>query len=135
MTTTNDVPGPGEEQRTVAIDLLFGDLESCGRCMDAAINLEVALGALEGVLGTTGTRVAVRRTHVRSTAQAKELGVLSSPTIRVNGRDVELGSSKGACGGSGCGCGCAPGIACGGEAPVHVIVDAVVAALAPEAGA
>jgi hypothetical protein len=129
MNSTSDGSRRPREQRTVAIDLLYGDLSSCGRCMDAAVNLEVALGALEGVLGTTGTRIEVHRTHVRSAAEAEDLGVVSSPTIRVQGREIELGPPSGECG-SKCGCGCAPGIACGGEAPVRVIVDAVVAALA-----
>jgi hypothetical protein len=134
MSTTHDTSDPALAHRTLAIEVLFGDLATCKPCLGTLVNAEIALGALADVLGATGRPLEVRRIHVQSAEHARELGFVTSPTIRVNGRDIDAHPPFGGCG---CGegdCGCASGMSCRSwrhrgvqydEAPVGLIVDAV----------
>jgi hypothetical protein len=136
MSTVNAAPPPPEVRRTVAIDFLFLDLSGCERCSGTDVNIDAALAALHGVLRATGGRAELRRIHVRSAEQARELRFVSSPTIRVNGRDIAPEPLESECGADSCGCG--PGVSCRlwrhhgrdyTDAPVGLIVDAVLAEL------
>ena len=74
MTTTMDAVPPGSDvRRTVAIDFLFLDLSTCERCSGTGANIETALAAIEDVLRATGARVELRKIHVQSVQQAREL--------------------------------------------------------------
>ncbi len=135
MTAGARTPGAG---RTMAIDVLLRDVQGCGRCGATDANVDAALVAADGVLRATGTRVELRRVHVRSDEQARELGLTVAPTIRVNGRDISPEPLASACG-DGCGCGCGPDAACRvwrhagrdhAAPPVALIVEAIVAGLA-----
>jgi hypothetical protein len=136
MSTVNTAPPPTDVRRTVAIDFLFLDASTCERCQGTGANLDTALTAVEGVLQATGAEAEVRRIHVRSIEQARELRFVSSPTIRVNGRDIAPEMLQSECGADGCGCG--PSTSCrlwsyrGRQypvAPVGLIVDAVLSEL------
>jgi len=136
MSTMNAAPPSLDVRPTVAIDFLFLDLSRCGRCRGTGANIETALAAIDDVLRATGARVEFRRIHVQSVEQARELRFVSSPTVRVNDRDIALEPLESECGVDVCGCG--PGVSCrvwryGGrdytEAPVGLIVDAVLSEL------
>jgi Domain of unknown function (DUF2703) len=136
MSTVQPTPPSPEVDRIVAIDFLYGDVSSCRRCSGTDANLRAALAAVAGVLQATDARVQVRRIHVRSVEQARELQFVSSPTLRVNGRDIAPEGLESFCGGDGCGC--APDARCrvwryrGGdhtEAPVGLLVDAILSGL------
>jgi hypothetical protein len=136
MSTMNPAPSPPDVRRTVAIEFLFLDLSRCGRCQGTGASIETALTAVDGVLQATGTEVELRRIHVRSVEQARELRFVSSPTIRVNGRDIAPEPLESECGADSCGCGA--GASCrvwryGGreytEAPAGLIVDAILSEL------
>jgi hypothetical protein len=49
------------------------------------------------VLKATGVDVNVRKIHVQSEEQARELGFVSSPTIRINGQDIQLDVKEALC--------------------------------------
>lgn len=132
MSTMDAAPAPSEVRRSVSVDFLFLDASTCGRCSGSGANVETALDAIEGVLRATGIGVELRRTDVTSAEQARKLEFVSSPTIRVNGRDIAPEPLESECGDDGCGCG--TGASCRlwryggrsyGEAPVGLIVDAV----------
>lgn len=72
------------------IDFLYLDLSTCARCRGTDRNLESALEVVRDVLEATGVEVGVNRFHVESAGQARYLGLVTSPTIRVNGRDIAL---------------------------------------------
>ena len=75
----------------VAIDFMYLDLETCTRCCRGTdANLEAALAEVGRVLDAAGEDVSVRKTLVASAEQARALGFVSSPTIRVNGTDIAL---------------------------------------------
>jgi Domain of unknown function (DUF2703) len=116
------------------IDLLFLDLTTCTRCRGADRNLESALEAARDVLTAAGTEVDVNKIHVESAAQARELGLVSSPTIRVNGHDIALELRESSCGSEACTDGCGESIDCRvwvhrgrehTEPPVEMILDAI----------
>jgi hypothetical protein len=89
-------------------------------------------------LESGGVEVEVRKTLVDSEAKAAELGFVSSPTIRVNGRDSASELRESSCVSCGEACGCDGDIDCrvwlyhGKEytaAPVPMIVDAILSAV------
>jgi hypothetical protein len=118
----------------ITIDFLFVDLTTCTRCVDTDQNLETALEIVRDVLDATGAAVQVRKTLVETAAQARELRFVSSPTIRINGRDLAFELKESLCGCDACVDGCGEYIACRvwtyrgeeyTEAPVGLIVDAI----------
>ena len=120
----------------MAIDFLYLDLEVCKRCRGTDANLETALAAVRGVLEAAGAEVRVTKTLVDSEQKARALGFLSSPTLRVNGRDIALEFRESRCESEACACTAGGGdpIDCRlwvyqgkeyTEAPVPMIVDAI----------
>jgi Domain of unknown function (DUF2703) len=116
------------------IDFLFLDLETCTRCRGTDRSLESALDAARELLAANDTEVEVNKIHVESAELARELRFESSPTIRVNGRDVALELRESSCGSEACTDGCGEAIACRvwvhagkeyTEPPVALIVDAI----------
>jgi hypothetical protein len=91
--------------RSATIDFLYLDLESCGRCRGADASVDAALADVRAVLASAGMTVDVRKTHIRTADDARRWRFLSSPTIRVNGRDVQLEVKENACGDCGDLCG------------------------------
>jgi hypothetical protein len=122
----------------ITIDFLFLDLTSCTRCIGTDQNLESALEIVREVLAAAGALVEVRKTLVETADQARELRFVSSPTLRVNGREIALELKEGPCGSEACSCGDGEQIACRVwsyrgqeylEAPVGLVVDAVLGEL------
>jgi hypothetical protein len=74
--------------QTGAIDFLYLDLEVCTRCIDTNANLEAALSEVSQILLAADVEVSVTKTLVQSEEQARALGFFSSPTIRLNGKDI-----------------------------------------------
>lgn len=129
---------PEQRNRKIEIDFMYIDLETCTRCRGTDANLEAALQAVQGVLESAGAEVLVRKTLVDSESKAMELGFVSSPTIRVNGRDIALELRESSCQSCGEACGCDGQIDCrvwiyqGQEhtvAPIPMIVDAILSAV------
>lgn len=123
---------------TITIDFLFVDLTTCERCIGTDRSVQAALGLAGDVLAATGATVEVRRTLVETAEQARALRFVSSPTIRVNGRDIALGLEETPCESEACSCADGEPIACRAwtyrgreyrEAPVGLIVDAILGEL------
>jgi hypothetical protein len=121
----------------VAIELLALDLTTCGRCTRTETNLDAALATVAERLRRDGVAVTVTKTVVRTAEQAERLRFASSPTLRVNGRDIALELRESECRDCGELCGCAGNVACRVwvwqgvehlEAPEALIVDAVLGA-------
>lgn len=126
-----DAPGSAQE---LVIDFMYLDLETCTRCRGTQANLEAALSEVGRVLEVAGVDVAVHKMFVTSAAQAREAGFVSSPTIRVNGKDIALELRESNCGECGDACGCNGAVDCRvwvwqgqeyTEAPKAMIVDAI----------
>ena len=128
-----DAPVALAAAQPVAIDFMYIDLEVCERCRGTDANLEAALAEVASVLEAAGREPAVRRTLVTSEAQARAIGFVSSPTLRVNGRDIALEFRESRC--ESCeACACNGTVECRvwvwqgqehTEAPKAMIVDAI----------
>lgn len=93
-TTGSVAHAPGR----IDIDFLYLDRETCSRCAGSEANLDAALDDVSRILASAGIVPSVNRTLVASAEQARALGFVSSPTIRVNGRDIALHLRESACG-------------------------------------
>lgn len=85
------------KKRQIAIDFLFLDLSICTRCQGADTSLDEALAEVAGVLSATGIEVLVRKINVNSAALAEEYKFVSSPTIRIDGHDIQLDVKESLC--------------------------------------
>lgn len=121
-------------RRKIDIDFLFLDLKTCTRCVGTDQNLEKALQAVEQVLHFSGIEVNLNKVLIDSPEKAAAHGFFTSPTIRVNGRDIALETRESKCDSCTDLCGCAEGTNCRvwlyrgqeyTEAPVAMIVEAI----------
>lgn len=89
------------EAKHLLIDFLFLDLSVCERCQGTDKNLDDALEAVSAVLTAAGYSVTVNRVNVITEELARKYKFLSSPTIRINGRDISVEVKENNC----CDCG------------------------------
>lgn len=127
-------PAEGATAERLRIDFFFLDLTTCTRCRDTDRSLQSALGLVRERLAASGIEVEVNKVQVGSAEQARELRFVSSPTLRVNGRDLALELRESPCSSEACTDGCGEAIACrvwvhGGqeytEPPVAMILDGI----------
>ncbi len=120
--------------QTITVELLAIDLSTCSRCMGSLSNVDQAIATLQSVLASTGTVIQFQKILVESEAQAKQLQFVSSPTIRVNGRDIILETTESRCGDCSDISGSEEGTACRTwfyqgethtEAPIGMILEAI----------
>jgi hypothetical protein len=126
------------EANQIEIEFLYVDIESCTRCKGTDANLTTALQMARSLLDAVDARVTVRKTLVDSEQLAVELGLISSPTIRINGREIDVDLRESHCEDCTEICGCGEDIACRvwrykGEdyevAPVSVLLNAIMSAV------
>nr|HMS39766.1 DUF2703 domain-containing protein [Pyrinomonadaceae bacterium] len=77
-------------EKEINIEFLYLDLNVCEMCKGTESNLEEALAEVSEVLKSTGVKVNLQKTHIETYEQALALDFISSPTIRINGRDAAL---------------------------------------------
>lgn len=80
-------PGTVVHSRLI-IELLVIDLETCARCVPTSAQLKEAIKLLTPVAETLGIELVERTTVVATAEEAMRRALLSSPTIRINGRDI-----------------------------------------------
>jgi hypothetical protein len=85
------------ERKKITIDFLFLDLSVCTRCQGAESNLDEALKDVSNVLEATGTDVVINKVNVNTEELAVKYKFLTSPTIRVNGRDIQMEYKESLC--------------------------------------
>lgn len=90
--------------RLVDIDFLYLDLDSCDRRIGTDASLESAVADVARLLEAAAVQVTVRKTLVASELQARDLGFMTSPTIRVNGRDIAFDLRESRCEAEACAC-------------------------------
>lgn len=84
-------------KRRVVIDFLYLDLSVCARCQGTDTSLDDALAEVSRVLEATGVEVVVNKINVTSEELAIAHKFVSSPTIRVNGRDIQMEVKESLC--------------------------------------
>lgn len=90
----NHVP---QEKRQLIIDFLYLDLTICSWCQGTETSLDEAISETAQVLNATDIEVKVNKINVVSEEQAQQLKFISSPTIRVNGKDIQLEVKESLC--------------------------------------
>lgn len=85
------------DKKRIDIDLLYLDLSICTRCQGTDTSLENALEDVSKVLETTGVEVVVNKVHVLTEELAMKYHFVSSPTIRVNGMDIQIEGKESLC--------------------------------------
>jgi len=83
--------------KRLEIEFLYLDLSVCAPCQGTDASLEEAIVEVANVLKAIGVEVVVRKINVLSEEQARELKFVSSPTIRINGRDIQLDVKESLC--------------------------------------
>jgi hypothetical protein len=129
---------PKLSRKSIEIELLALDLKTCTRCVGTLGNIEQAVAMLKDVLESTGTEVRLNKVLVESEAQAKALRFVTSPTIRINGKEIVFQTRESKCDSCSDLCGCAEGTSCRvweyrgqqfDEAPVGLVVEAILTAV------
>ena len=120
--------------RELDVELLALDLDTCTRCVGTLENIEEAIETVQRVLEVTGTRVQMRKTLIASEEQARRHRFKTSPTVRVNGRDIAFETLESRCDSCTDLCGCDEGTNCRvwryrgqeyTEAPIGLVVEAI----------
>jgi len=78
-----------KEIRSILIEFLYIDITQCKRCQELRNRLEEVVSSLRNLLLETGIDISVRKKHIQTEAEARKVGLKSSPTIRLNGRDIQ----------------------------------------------
>ncbi|MEQ8955367.1 MAG: DUF2703 domain-containing protein, partial [Gammaproteobacteria bacterium] len=122
----------------IHIELLALDLDSCTRCVGSLDNIELAIEHVRPLLQVLGKAVSFDRVVIESEAQAQQYHFRSSPTVRINGRNIALTSKESVCDSCSELCGCEGGTQCQvweysgqeyTEAPVQLLVEALLRAI------
>lgn len=120
--------------RVVELEFLYLDLDTCTRCVGTNENLATAVQSVADVLAFTKTELSVNKILIENEEQAREHHFVTSPTIRINGRDIALEFRESQCDSCTDLCGCEEGTNCREwvyegavytEAPVGMIVEAI----------
>ncbi|MCX7614289.1 MAG: DUF2703 domain-containing protein [Clostridiales bacterium] len=77
-------------KKKLLIDFLYLDLGICTRCQGTEKNLDEAVFEVSAVLKAAGYDVIVNKVHITSKELANRYRFVSSPTIRINGIDIDL---------------------------------------------
>jgi len=83
-----DSSGVMEMNQALSVELLVIDLSICKRCVPTGALLQEAIALLDPVAKALGIVLKHREIVVQTPREAKERALLSSPTIRINGRDI-----------------------------------------------
>jgi len=78
------------ETRQAVVDFLYLDLSVCEWCQGTEKNLEEAIASISNVLELAGIEVVLNKINVNTEELAVKHKFVASPTIRVNGRDIQM---------------------------------------------
>lgn len=76
-------------KKQVRIDFLYLDLDVCDRCIGTENALDGAIADVRQVLVSAGFEMIVNKTLIDTRDKAVAMRLLTSPTIRVNGQDID----------------------------------------------
>ncbi len=118
----------------IDIELLALDLNRCTRCVGTLDHIEKAIDIIRPVLEVMEAQVNVRKIVINSEEQALQYQFVTSPTVRVNGKDIAFETLESECQSCTDLCGCDEGTSCRvwryrgeeyTEAPVGLVVESI----------
>ncbi|MDD2396251.1 MAG: DUF2703 domain-containing protein [Sphaerochaeta sp.] len=89
--------GQTQPNKRITIDFLYLDTTVCGRCRDTEKSLDEAVANVANVLTTAGYEVRVNKVNITTRELAIQYQLISSPTIRVNGKDISVELRESVC--------------------------------------
>lgn len=84
--------------KKIIIEYLYLDLQTCERCIGTDRILDEVMQTLTPALKLAGFTVEYQKIEMKSAEIAEHYRFLSSPTIRVNGRDICQSVAENSCG-------------------------------------
>ena len=94
--TSMNTPKTG--QNTLKLDFLYLDESVCKPCRGTGQALDEAVEIVAAPLAALGVTLEVERIHVATREDAIAHELSSSPTIRIDGVDIDRDTTQGACG-------------------------------------
>ena len=94
---SNDCCDPAPAKKKMTIEFLYLDLTVCERCQGTESNLDKAVEEVSKVLEAAGYDLKINKVNIISEELAVKHKFISSPTIRVNGRDIALSVKETEC--------------------------------------
>ena len=88
---------PYKNKRELVIDFLYLDVTVCERCQGTDKSLYDAIDDVTNVLDATGIDVKVNKINVLNEELARKYRFLTSPTIRINGIDIQMDYKESLC--------------------------------------
>ena len=88
-TTDGGTAAEPTTKKVLDVELLVIDLTTCARCVPTGDQLQQAVRLLEPAARALGIELRCRQIVIQTPQEAKQNALLSSPTIRLNGRDIE----------------------------------------------
>jgi len=85
------------DKKQLNVDFLFLDLNTCERCMTTDTTLNEAVDELSPILNTLGFNITVNKVNIISPEMAQQFKFVSSPTIRINGKDICMEVKENTC--------------------------------------
>jgi hypothetical protein len=125
-----------KNEKHLEIEFLYLDLSTCGRCQGTDSVIEEAIKDLEDILSEVGYTLSLTKTHIQSVQCAKDHAFVSSPTVRINNRDIVFETQESNC--SSCGEVCGTDVDCrdwswNGKTydapPKGMIIDAILSSI------
>ena len=90
--------GETKKEKVIEVEYLYLDLNTCERCVGTDKVLEDVLEKLAGAFSLAGYTLEYRKVKMETAEMAYAYRFLSSPTIRVNGRDICSSVQENNCG-------------------------------------
>lgn len=86
-----------QETKKINVDFLYLDLSICERCQGTENSLHEAIRDVSTVLNAAGYDISLNEVNMTTKELAVEYEFVSSPTIRINGRDIALEVKESCC--------------------------------------
>ncbi|MGD9570135.1 MAG: DUF2703 domain-containing protein [Sedimentibacter sp.] len=84
-------------KKNIVIDFLYLDVTICERCQGTDNSLDEAISEVSKVLEATDVDVTVNKINVINEELARKYKFVTSPTIRINGNDIQMDFKESLC--------------------------------------
>ncbi len=88
---------PKPMNKDIIIDFLYLDLSICERCQGTDTNLQEAIDDVKAVLQAAGYTITLNKVEICSEALAVQYAFVTSPTIRIGGKDIAFDVFESSC--------------------------------------